>query len=362
MNTLDQEPLAPLGGADYQLLFDRSPLPIWVYGVQTLRMIEANQSALALYGYDRESFMRLRLPDLQPEDGLAALRENFEPHGVQRTVQRRWHRHHSGARIDLEILEQDLMFGGIQARLVTAHRLATVRESQTAADMQQSQQQLSELAHQLMTQERTLVKGLRQALHDKLGQTLAAIRMAHETALNLQENQAAVMPPEVAVRQAQMGTLIGQAVAEVRQVLADLWPALLEEKGFIAALEIELMKRSVAQPKVRTSFHVENEAAGARWPAEVEYAAFMVAREALENATQDSCSNPVSVRLSSTAGALQFELTHQGVGDGAAPDHKLRQPGIFGMHEWARIIGAVLTVDSVAQQGKRVSFSWRRTP
>ena len=230
------------------------------------------------------------------------------------------------------------------------------------AALQQSVRQLSGLTHRLMTKERSLVKGLAQTLHDKLGQTLAATRMAHETMLTLQESQAAVMPPEIARLQVQMGTLIGQAIAEVRQLLCDLWPPQLEEKGFVAAFDVERARQSLGQPKVAISFHVDNEAAVARWPVEVEYGAFMVAREALENALRHSGSRPVSVRLSGTAGALQFEISDHGDSMVAAPDGQLHDPGSFGMQDWARMIDAELTVESVAQQGTRLRFCWRPAP
>ena len=227
---------------------------------------------------------------------------------------------------------------------------------------QQSLRQLSELTHRFMSNERSLAKGLAQTLHDRLGQTLAAIRMVHETMLTLQESHATVMPPGIARLQLQMGALIGQAITEVRHLLCDLWPPLLEEKGLVAALDAERAKQSLLQPKVAISFHADDEAATARWPAEVEYGAFMVAREALESALQHFSSKPVALRLASQGGALQFEVSAHGERIVTAPDHPLRHPGDFAMHDWARMIGAELTVDSVAPQGTRVRFCWRPTP
>jgi PAS domain S-box-containing protein len=44
--------------AQYQLLFERNPLPFWVFHRETLRILEANAAAVAQYGYTPEEFRR----------------------------------------------------------------------------------------------------------------------------------------------------------------------------------------------------------------------------------------------------------------------------------------------------------------
>lgn len=224
------------------------------------------------------------------------------------------------------------------------------------AEFQQSRAQLSDLTQRLMTQEKALVKRLAQALHDQLGQTMAAIRMSHETIIALQKDK---MSFGVDRLQAQMGTLIGQAIRQVRQVLIDLRPPLLDEHGLAAALDNELRNRSLTQPQVDFSVDVLPEVSALRWPTEVEYAAFMVAREAIENALRHSGGSSVSVRLTGTAMALQLEVADSGVGIAAGATLRAGHLGILGMHERAQAIAATVTVDSGEAQGTRVSFSWQ---
>ncbi len=38
---------------EFRLLFANNPLPMWVYDVETLRSLEANEAAVARYGYSR---------------------------------------------------------------------------------------------------------------------------------------------------------------------------------------------------------------------------------------------------------------------------------------------------------------------
>ena len=224
---------------------------------------------------------------------------------------------------------------------------------------EQSRAQLSELTHKLMLQEKTLVKGLAQALHDQLGQTMAAIRMAHETILTLQGDQ---VPPGMRKLQTQLGMLISQAIRQVRQVLTDLRPPLLDEHGLAAALDNELRNRSLKVPQIDISVHVQPQVANLRWPPEVEYAAFMVAREAVENALRHSGGSSVAVRLSGSALFLLLEVSDAGLGMSQDAASRLGHLGILGMQERAHAIGAGVTVDSGATGGTRVCFTWQSTP
>ncbi len=242
-----------------------------------------------------------------------------------------------------------------QQVLIVSLRDVTKR-LQAEAEFTQSRAQLSELTQRLMTQEKTLVKRLALALHDQLGQTMAAIRMAHETIIAMQGNTAS---SDIVRRQAQMGTLIGQAVRQVRQVLVDLRPPLLDEHGLAAALDNELRNRSLTQPQVDISIDVPPEIASIRWPTDVEYAAFMVAREAVENALRHSGASYVSVRLMGAPTSLQLEVADNGVGIMVGAPQKTGHLGILGMHERAQAIGATVSVDPGESQGARVNFSWR---
>jgi PAS domain S-box-containing protein len=59
--------------AQYQMLFDRSPMPMWMYDDETLAFLAVNQAAIDTYGYTREEFARMTLHDIRPEEDRAAL-------------------------------------------------------------------------------------------------------------------------------------------------------------------------------------------------------------------------------------------------------------------------------------------------
>jgi len=242
-----------------------------------------------------------------------------------------------------------------QPRLLVNLRDVTERV-RTDAEFERSRTQLSDLTQRLMSQEKTLVKRLAQALHDQVGQTMAAIRMAHETVVAVQAGR---VSPEVDRLQSQLGMLIGQAIRQVRQVLIDLRPPLLEEHGLASALDNELRNRSLVVPKVDFAINVAPEVAAMRWPSDVEYAAFMVARESIENALRHSGSASVTLSLSGGPLSLELEVLDEGSGIPSGALQRSGHLGILGMHERANAVGATVTIDSNPSHGTRMQFSWQ---
>ena len=257
---------------------------------------------------------------------------------------------------------QEIDLEGTIARVIVDQRqilIANLRDVtdrvRMDAEVRQSRLQLSELTQKLMTQEKTLVKRLAQTLHDQLGQTLAATRMAHETVIALQ----GVAPPAIDRLQTQLGTLISQSIRQVRQVLIDLRPPLLDEHGLAAALDNELRNRSLAHPHMDISIHVQPDVAQIRWPTEVEYAAFMVAREAIENTLRHSGASAVSVHLTGSPTALTLEVVDDGFGMADATFPNRGHLGMLGMKERAHAIAATVKVDSNEDKGTRITFNWQ---
>ncbi|WP_295942971.1 GGDEF domain-containing phosphodiesterase [uncultured Xanthomonas sp.] len=117
----------------FRLVFDRNPLPYWVFAVDSLRFLEVNQAAVRQYGYSREEFLAMDLRDLRPSEDAERLlqdvrkpREGFDAPSV-------WtHRRKDGSLLSVCIHSADLEFGGVPARLILAEdvteRLAHERE------------------------------------------------------------------------------------------------------------------------------------------------------------------------------------------------------------------------------------------
>ncbi len=105
--------------AQYRLLFDGSPLPMWVYDIHSFRILAVNRAAVELYGYSREEFRTMRLHDLWPPGVEAAYDSLLRaiPPQSKTFGHLRQHRQKNGAIIDVEIAGDAIEFGGHLARL-----------------------------------------------------------------------------------------------------------------------------------------------------------------------------------------------------------------------------------------------------
>lgn len=215
--------------------------------------------------------------------------------------------------------------------------------------------QLSALTRQLMSNEQDLVNSVAHAMQEQLGQTLVAIQIAHDTmgALRL-----GVETQQLAQLNQRIGTLIQQGIRQVRQVVAGLCPPLLGENGLESALDNELRKHNLVQSHRRFVLHVDAGLNGLRWPQEVEYAAFMIAREAIGNALRHAGAGCVRLRLCGDAEMLRMDVVDDGAG---IPTEALWDEGHLGlaaMRERANSIGAVLLVGPIDGGGTRVGLRW----
>lgn len=223
-----------------------------------------------------------------------------------------------------------------------------------AADkLRRSEQELAGLTQRLLEQEKQTTRRLAQALHDELGQTLGAMRLLFDAGRN-KVSPETPLPPWVA----RLGGLIEDSNQQVRQVLTELRPPLLDEQGLIAALDNELLQRKSLHDQVQLVLQSTGVCPDQRWSQDVEYAAFMVAREAVTNALKHA--NPRRVVVELAGDDLSFSLTvrDDGATTQTAPQAKPGHLGLVGMRERALAIGAHLDIRSTVGIGTTVTLEW----
>jgi len=105
----------------YRLMFDRNPVPMWVFARDTLRFLDVNTAAIEHYGYSREEFLAMTLKHIRPSDEIPFLVSSIaEPLDTPR--QRIWkHRKKDGSLIDVEIVRTDIELQGRAASFALAN-------------------------------------------------------------------------------------------------------------------------------------------------------------------------------------------------------------------------------------------------
>jgi hypothetical protein len=124
--------------ARYGELFERSPLPMWVFDRTTLAFLAVNAAAVQHYGYSREEFARMTLADIRPAEEVPDM---LEAAAGAAESNRRWrHLRRDGSVIYVEVQASDLSFAGRVARLVLAQDVTA--RVQTEQALKKSEEQL----------------------------------------------------------------------------------------------------------------------------------------------------------------------------------------------------------------------------
>jgi PAS domain S-box-containing protein len=113
----------------HRLLFERNPLPAWVFDLETLKFLAVNDAAVSVYGYSRDEFLAMTIADIRPPEDVPTLRAMVahtaatgSPGGGA------WrHRKKDGTVIEVEITAHPLVYDGRRADLVLAQDI-TVRQ------------------------------------------------------------------------------------------------------------------------------------------------------------------------------------------------------------------------------------------
>jgi len=105
----------------HRLMFQRNPLPMWVYDVETLRFLAVNKNAVVQYGYSEAEFLAMTIRDIRPPADLAQLNRAVTALETGKGTLGTWrHRKKNGAVIDVEVSSEPFVFSGRPARLVLA--------------------------------------------------------------------------------------------------------------------------------------------------------------------------------------------------------------------------------------------------
>ena len=105
----------------YRMLFASNPHPMWVYGVEDLRILAVNDAAVRHYGYTGDEFLSMTIKDIRPPEDVPALLTAVADLGAKMSSGGVWrHRKKNGSVINVEIASHPLEFAGRPARLVLA--------------------------------------------------------------------------------------------------------------------------------------------------------------------------------------------------------------------------------------------------
>jgi two-component system cell cycle sensor histidine kinase/response regulator CckA len=137
MTTDPRKSLQPARDQKFRLFFQDNPQPMWVFDRASLRLLEVNEAAVALYGYSPHEFLAKRITDLLPPEDAPAVVESLRDLDSQVQPLEWRHRLKNGNVIDVEAMTHQIRHARRNA--VLAVLIDVTRRKQLEAQLLQAQ-------------------------------------------------------------------------------------------------------------------------------------------------------------------------------------------------------------------------------
>jgi len=117
----------------YRLIFDNNPMPLWVYEINSLRILDINKSAIDKYGFTKEEFLKMTIQDIRPKDEQIRLIEYFKTASTNFDDVLIWkHKIKNGDIIYVQVFTRPIKFDGKSCMIVLANDITKLLQSENA--------------------------------------------------------------------------------------------------------------------------------------------------------------------------------------------------------------------------------------
>lgn len=224
--------------------------------------------------------------------------------------------------------------------VVVARCAPSLHAARLSAELAARVEELTRSRARLVQAEQTVRRQVERDLHDGVQQQLVALLARLAVARRLAGPDGPVVEVLDAAR-----SLAADTLQDLRHLVTGIHPALLDDQGLVAAVaaRADLLPVDVvldADPRV----------SGARWPAEVERAAYFVVSEALANVSKHSGSPRARVVLSLTGDdGLRVAVADEGCGTATYAGS-----GLVGLRDRVETLGGSFVLQSLPGVGTTV--------
>ncbi len=261
----------------------------------------------------------------------------------------------TGERFDVLLLDSPLR----DNRGKTIGRLASIGDitahKRTENALKESEKQLKQLAAQLMTAQEEERKRIARELHDSIAASLAGIKFRIETVQNeIRKGTPAYQSLSALVLK------IHQIIEEVRKIVANLWPSVLDQLGIKAGMDwlCREFEKTYSQIGVEKRVEIDEEEV----PDSLKIVIFRILQEAMSNIAKHSAGNLVRLCLAKNENKLELSVEDNGVGFNPDEIFSAREAGrglgLVSMRERTQLSGGSFGIESVKGKGTTIRSAW----
>ena len=325
------------------------------------KIIEFNPAAERAFGYVREQALGRDVADLIVSQTLRDVRrqgwEHNESNGESPMLGKRLHL--TAMRSDGSQFPVEFAMTSVQLRsqkIYTAYLRDITKERWAEQELRRYADGLRSISRRLVQVQESERRAIANHLHDMVGQKLTALSIN----LNIVKSQlATALANAIGPRLDDSLALVEETVENIRDVMADLRPALLDDYGLTPVLRW-YAERFAKRTGIATE--VLEQGTHRRLPPAVEEALFRIVQEALANVAKYARANKATVTIDATPQLACLCITDDGCGFDSASSQQPSKShgwGLMIMRERAAAVGAQVNVESAPGSGTKVTVTFR---
>jgi PAS domain S-box-containing protein len=336
----------------FRLLFESSQDALMTLSPPSWKFTSCNPTAMKMFGAKDEREFSLFgpgevSPDLQPDGRESADKAGEMIEAAMRDGSSLFEWTHK--RLDGEEFPATVLLTGMEIGGETVVQ-ATVRD---ITERKKAEDEINSLASRLMEEGEMVRASIAADLHDEIGQSLNAIKMAFDMQ---QKKGAGAADYETGERIASIRDMLSETIEKVRNISVELVPVELADFGLDSALEnfLENFARETG-----AAFEFKTNGPPRRIGLHLETSLFRIAQEALTNVRKHSKADTVAILTSWSESLVVLSVRDNGVGfDVERAYEKSRAGEHFGlvaMRERARMHKGEFAVESKPGEGTIVT-------
>jgi PAS domain S-box-containing protein len=223
--------------------------------------------------------------------------------------------------------------------------------------LRESDKELRILSNQLLSTEEKERKRIARELHDGIGQALSAIKFSVENSLRElrnRPNHSELKPLEAVI------PLTQKTIEEVRRIVKDLRPAILDDLGILATITwfCREFQKFYANIEIKKDIDIREEDI----PSPLKTVIYRILQEALNNIAKHSRADAVQLGLKKKNSRIELKVRDNGQGFDFNKAISLKASrrgfGLASMRERAALSGGAFAIDSSAGKGTTVRVRW----
>ena len=336
----------------YKLLFYKSPVPKVIYNVNTLQIIDANESFIIDYGYGLEELKGLSLGPLflQKELKRFLQMQYGNKNGVHVIVNRGMFtlRQKNRQKLIADIFANEFLYNGADCMLLSCVN-ATERVASNEK-IKKTSERLRQLATYLNDIREDDRANIAREIHDELGQQLTGIKM---DVYWLKEEMPA-LPEENRQQFEAILKLIDSTIGTVRKISTELRPIMLDDLGLLETLKLHSQEYG---KRYGIKMEFISDLLDISVPPKTAINIFRVFQETLTNVARHAGAKHVTCHVLCKDKKIILEIRDDGKGFDALRIAEKKTLGLLGMRERIIMLEGDIVIHSHPGAGTKVTVT-----